>query len=289
MPDASRAPTPILQTSDPAPLRSTHPGHVRYVRLQVNANLNASVAGKVSEAEQWDRDGHLPLVRAEQDLDMDGVLAPSQSGRGPGVLWRRETLGRRTAWKHDDNARETHHGFGVITFDVGLPKPLAVASVHLTPWGADKALIEAQYVCSRAYRYGPFAMVGGDLNYPPAEAWPEPEYARQLPFNRGARTVLTDPDLPEPPRPDRRIAWKMRHNGFHDAARLVFDRDKDETVLARTGSDDRIDQLWVSAALAPAVVSYQLLDTPAGASDHHGLVVILDLERAQTQNPWAYR
>ncbi|MFJ1757252.1 endonuclease/exonuclease/phosphatase family protein [Kitasatospora sp. NPDC088134] len=240
------------------------------------------------ELEQWDRDGMKLLCQAEKDLDMEGLLPPSDSGRGPGLLYRRETMGRRTAWKCDDNARETHHGFGVAAFDIGLPAPLAVASVHLTPWGADKAVVEAQYVASRVYRYGPYAMAGGDVNYSPAESWPEPEYGNQKPYNRGARTLLGDPETAGPPQADRRVAWKLRQNGLHDAARLVHERTGDASVLARTGTDDRIDQLWVSSPLAPAVVSYQLLDTPAGASDHHGLVVVLDTALVATDNPWTY-
>jgi endonuclease/exonuclease/phosphatase family metal-dependent hydrolase len=250
--------------------------------------MDSSAVGKLQECESFERDGMKLLCQAERDLDMEGLLPPSLSGRGPGLLYRRETMGRRIAWKVDDNERECHHGFGVAAFDVGLPSPLAVASVHLTPWGADKALIEAQYIASRVYRYGPFAMTGGDINYPPAEPWPAPEFANQRPYNRGARTILTEPEADEKPIPDRRVAWKLRQNGLWDAARIVFDRTQDQAVLGRTGTDDRIDQLWVSSPLAPAVQSYQLLDTPAGASDHHGLLVTLDLDLAITDRPWSY-
>lgn len=117
----------------------------------------------LQECESFERDGMKLLCQAERDLDMDGLLPPSLSGRGPGLLYRRETMGRRIAWKVDDNERECHHGFGVAAFDVGLPSPLAVASVHLTPWGSDKALIEAQYMASRVYRYGPFALSGSPM------------------------------------------------------------------------------------------------------------------------------
>ena len=100
--------------------------------------------------------------------------------------------------------------------------------------------------------------------------------------------MLADPALGERPQADRRVAWKFVQNGLRDVAWELFQKTKDESLLARTGTDDRIDQLWVSAPLVPGLVSYQLLDTPAGASDHHGLVVRLDSEAFITEGPWAY-
>ncbi|MDH6111437.1 endonuclease/exonuclease/phosphatase family metal-dependent hydrolase [Kitasatospora sp. MAP12-15] len=243
----------------------------------------------VQECEDWEKDGHKQLIRAERDLDMDGLLPPCRSGRGPALLYRRSTLGRRSAWKFENNADEVHHGFGVAAFDLpGLPMPLGVASVHVTPWGSDKAVVEAQYIASRAYKYGPYCIAGGDINYSPAEPWPEPQYSNQKPYNRGARTLLTGPDAAGRPMADRRVAQKFAQNGFKDAARLVFDRTQDQRVLAKTGTDDRIDQLWVSSPIAPAVVSYELLDTPDGASDHYGFAVVIDTELIDTADPWSY-
>ncbi|MFJ9825269.1 hypothetical protein ACIRSU_12995 [Streptomyces sp. NPDC101160] len=45
----------------------------------------------------------------------------------------------------------------------------------------------------------------------------------------------------------------------------------------------------MSAPLRDTILDHQLLDTPAGASDHHGLLVRLDLERAARDNVWDYR
>ncbi|MGW2397192.1 hypothetical protein ACWCYY_11620 [Kitasatospora sp. NPDC001664] len=44
----------------------------------------------------------------------------------------------------------------------------------------------------------------------------------------------------------------------------------------------------VSSPLLPALVSYQLLTEPAGASDHHGVAVVFDTDLIDTANPWAY-
>ncbi|MEU4118940.1 endonuclease/exonuclease/phosphatase family protein [Kitasatospora sp. NPDC028055] len=244
----------------------------------------------LQEAEGWADAGHRQLVRAEHDLGMDGLLAPSRSGRGTALLYRRETLGRRIAWNTDYTDTETHHGFGVAGFDVGLPAPLAVASVHLTPYSADKALAEADFAASRAYRHGPYCILGGDINYAPP-AGPDPAWDRMRPYNRGARTILTDPALRQQnaPVPDRRVAWKLSANGLIDTAWHLYQQTADDTLLRRTGNDDRIDQLWVSAPLAPAVVSYTLLDTPDDASDHHGLAVVLDTDLIDTGQHWTYR
>ncbi|MFB7852369.1 hypothetical protein ACFC34_35880 [Streptomyces sp. NPDC056053] len=80
--------------------------------------------------------------------------------------------------------------------------------------------------------------------------------------------------------------WPLLAERINSAAGRV-----DAVLLRRTATDDRIDQLWVSAPLRDTVVDYALLDTPDGASDHHGLVVRLDLDQAATDNDsmWEYR
>ncbi|MFD4659667.1 endonuclease/exonuclease/phosphatase family protein [Kitasatospora sp. NPDC058444] len=243
----------------------------------------------LQEAEGWADAGHRQLVRAEHDLGMDGLLAPSRSGRGTALLYRRETLGRRIAWNTDYTDTEMHHGFGVAGFVLpGLPAPLAVASVHLTPYSADKAIAEADFAASRTYRLGPYCILGGDINYPPL-AGPAPAWHHMRPYNRGSRTLLTNPALDEQPTPDRRVAWKLAANGLTDAAWHLHQQTGNTDLLRRTGNDDRIDQLWVSTPLAPAIDSYTLLDDPRGASDHHGLAVTLDTDRIDTTRPWTYQ
>jgi hypothetical protein len=83
----------------------------------------------------------------------------------------------------------------------------------------------------------------------------------------------------------------MSYSGFVDVAWHLYEQGdrKNETLLTRTGTDDRIDQGWVSQPLAPAIVDYQVLDTPEGASDHKGFAFRLDLSKALTDNVWDYR
>jgi hypothetical protein len=134
--------------------------------------------------------------------------------------------------------------------------------------------------------------LAGDCNYAPAtSAHPLPDYAEMRPYNVGSRNLLPDGDI-EPgqtPEPDRRVARKLVQNGFVDVAWRLFEKTKDEALLAPTGTNDRIDQAWVSGPLADAVSGYRLLDKPAGASDHHGLLFTLDTEAIETDSPWAYR
>ncbi|WP_424864053.1 endonuclease/exonuclease/phosphatase family protein [Streptomyces sp. MMS24-I29] len=248
----------------------------------------------LQEATGWDSYGHKQLARAMRDLDLDAApLPPSRSGIGTALLYRREVLGR---WvRHNaDFGLEVLHGIAVTTFDVGLPAPLSFMPVHFTPMAAEQALIEANYAATRCYKYGPYAVLGGDINYAPASSrHPLPDYSEMRPYNLGSRTLLPDADADfDPaaaPEPDRRVARKLAQNGYVDAAWALYEERGDEELLRRTATDDRIDQLWVSAPLRDTVVDYAVLDTPAGASDHHGLVVRLDLDQAAADNVWEYR
>ncbi|MCX4529290.1 endonuclease/exonuclease/phosphatase family protein [Streptomyces sp. NBC_01551] len=159
----------------------------------------------LNECAGWNLYGHKQLGRAMRDLDMDALPLPhSKSGYRPGLLYRPETMGRWLRW-NDDFWFNTTHGAGVATFDVGLPKPLAVLPLHLDPHSADNALVEAKLLATRGMRYGPFGMLIGDFNYPPAFG-PNPLFDQMRPYNLAARTLLTSPDDPSAPVPD--AAWR---------------------------------------------------------------------------------
>ncbi|MET9078604.1 endonuclease/exonuclease/phosphatase family protein [Streptomyces sp. NPDC004232] len=239
----------------------------------------------LQEAEGWAANGHARLIRAERDLDMDGHLAPSPSGLGPATLYRRSALGRRVYQNHD-YGHETHHGFEVLGWDVGLPALLTAGSVHLTPYSSRRAEDEVAFVGSRVQRAGGgYAILGGDFNYPPVGG-PEPRYEAMRPYNRGKRLVLADPAAPGPDTPDRSVAWRIARHGFVDVAWHLHQQTGDDALLQRTGTDDRIDWILVSYALAPCIVDYGVV---RGASDHAGVWARLDLDRAATDNVWEYR
>ncbi|CAJ61379.1 MULTISPECIES: endonuclease/exonuclease/phosphatase family protein [Frankia] len=237
------------------------------------------------EASDWHRYGHKQLARAMRDLDMDACpLPPSSTGIRPAVMYRGATIGRWVRY-NDDWSQTTVHGFGVAAFDIGLRKPLSVVAAHFDPHSPDKALQEAKVVATRGYKYGPLALVGGDINYPPTRG-PAPAYGRMRPYNRAART-LVGPDGTL--QPDTRVAGMLERCGYQDAALEMFDRSGDETLLRPTGATDRIDQIWVTTPLAPAVIGYTVLDTPEGASDHHGVMVELDTDLIDASDLWDYR
>lgn len=124
------------------------------------------------------------------------------------------------------------------------------------------------------------------MNYPP-EQGPDPDYTQMRSYNLAARTLVDEPDTPL--RPDRRSARMLRKCGFLDAAWHLYERTGDETLLRRTGSDDRIDRIHLSSPFADAVSHYQLLDAPVGASDHHGVAVDIDTDRVAQHDLWRYR
>jgi hypothetical protein len=134
----------------------------------------------------WDQYSHRQLWRACNDLGLDTApLARARSGNGTALLYRRETVGRPVAFNAEYTS-ELLHGLATTSFDVGLPAPLTIAPVHFTPFSADQALIEAGIAASNAYKHGPFAVLAGDINYPPASnASPPPDYAAMRPYNRG--------------------------------------------------------------------------------------------------------
>lgn len=177
----------------------------------------------LQEAADWGKYGHRQLGQAMRDLDMDALpLPPCGSGMPPAVLYRRETVGRWLNW-NTDFAQETLHGFGVAVFDVGLPAPLAVVSAHLNPFVADKARDEAKLIATRALRYGPYGIVAGDMNYPPADPdSPAPDYAAMLPYNRSARTRLPSESGGRLV-PDRRVTEVLAYTGFVDAAARLYE------------------------------------------------------------------
>ena len=243
----------------------------------------------LNEVVGWDAHQHKQLGRAMNDLDLDAVpLPPSTSGYRSAILYRAATLGR---WQRagGDDAKKTTHGFVIASFEVGLPMPLTVAAAHLDPETGDKAIVEAKAVATRAYRFGPFAVLGGDMNFAPEDG-PLPDFSEMRPYNVAARTLLEDPaDIDAQRRPDRRSAWMLRKCGYLDVAWELFQATGDEQLLQRTASDDRLDRIHVAQAFGKAISNYQRLDWPAGASPHDGVAVDIDTDAADRSNLWTYR
>jgi hypothetical protein len=232
------------------------------------------------ELDEWKR---ARQFAGELGLDVAGVT-PSKSDVLTAVLYRKDRLGEPLAWdtKHQ---YLVNHGFGIASWDLGLPKPLSIGGIHVTPFSPVQAVIEVHTLVCRAYRSGPYAIVGGDFNFPPLYG-EKPDIANMLPFNKMNR--LINPRDPNP-QPNKSVAQALYDGGFHDVAAELHMKTGDDRLLAYTGKTDRIDWIAVSQPLRDAIVSYTLLDEPAGASDHEGVSCVLDLSKCDTSDPWSYR
>lgn len=216
-------------------------------------------------------------------------VAPSRSGNAVAILYRPETLGKPRTWD-DKHSQLFYHGSGVAAWDIpGWTKPLAVGGVHINPFAREFALPEVSTLACRIYRWSPFGVVGGDFNFPPLYGR-DPDRSRMQPHNRMLR--LEDPLDPDSP-PWRGVGQRLREGGFHDVAaelhqrRLADGRD-DQDLLAYTGITERVDWLAVSGPLLDAVVDYEKLDAPVGASDHDGCLAVLDTTLADTSAVFNY-
>lgn len=154
----------------------------------------------LNEATTWEHDDQA-LARAfgaELGLDVAG-LTPSKSDVPTAVLYRKDRLGEPSTWdtKHQHLAG---HGFGIAAWDLeALPAPLSLGAIHVTPFSPIQALIEVQTLVCRAYRRGPYAIVGGDFNFPPLHGL-DPDIERMLPHNRANRLINPRGHNPQPNR-----------------------------------------------------------------------------------------
>lgn len=240
----------------------------------------------LNEARDWDKNGHHALARAMYDLDMDAApLAPSNSGQPVALLYRKDTVGRWKNW-NTGYAHQLTQSFGVATFDVGLPQPLSVVPTHLTPFSKEKAMTEASLVASRGYRYSPYVVIGGDINYSPAQGIP-PDYSQMKPYNVASRVNISADD-PSKREPAREVAQMFEKAGYVDAAYEQYSKSNDDSMLQHTCKMERIDQYWVSKPLASSIKSYWTSNHTPGASDHKAIILQLDTALIDTSGAWLY-
>jgi endonuclease/exonuclease/phosphatase family metal-dependent hydrolase len=234
----------------------------------------------LNEALGWQEcDGEL-LKRAERDLGMTALrpLPPARSGHHVVIMYRPGTLGAPQDY-NVDFAAQCEHGMAVAAWDIGLPRPLAICTAHLSPFSPAEALIEAQKARWTSLRYGDrnnddhyYSIIGADFNSPPLFR-SAADVKRMNVLDRAARFADAAGTIP-----DTGIARAFADVGFTDTAEILYQQDKDERHLARTGRSDRIDRILVTERLRRAVVRGARLDTPAGAADHDGLDVTIDTD-----------
>ncbi|OLE27521.1 MAG: hypothetical protein AUG49_05125 [Catenulispora sp. 13_1_20CM_3_70_7] len=213
-------------------------------------------------------DGAGAFWALRKTLQMEGHLAPGPrtESRATAVLWRPEVAELRS---HTTHYRELfYHSAAIVALNVnGLSNPLTAASVHLHPHSADARLAEASVFHMKADK-DQLTIVAGDFNGLGAGD-PEPSWADARPGNRAARCVPAPPGTPVSQRVgDRRVAWNLATAGFADACQ--------GPAYEATGQHIRVDQAYLSEALAPTLTDYHVVDHN-GLSDHKAIAIELDL------------
>jgi endonuclease/exonuclease/phosphatase family metal-dependent hydrolase len=231
----------------------------------------------LQEVQGWRERNARQVFRAERDLGMRiaGWIPITASLGGTLVMYRHQPgVLEQVQWEHH-NQSTVYKGLTVPVFDTGHPTPLAVVSVHLTSISAATAEEEALWIASRAHRYGGLGVMAGDINHHPAvdDGHPDPPELPSL--NVGARfTHNAAGELVA----DRRVAHALMRDRMVDAAAHLAHTRGDASYLApASGGRLRVDQVWVSSPLEPAIVDYHRL--PHSYSDHHAIAVDLDLDQ----------
>lgn len=261
-----------------------HGGQSRWELLKKRlGRANADVL-LLNEALGWLDDDEYLLKQAESDLGLTALrpLPPARSGHHVVIMYRQDTIGAPQDY-NVDFATQFEHGVAVAAWDLGLPRPLAVCTTHLSPFSSLRGLAEAQEARWTALRHGDrahddhyYSVIGADFNAPPlyksvADVSRMNIIDRANRFRDAECSVLnTD------------IAEAFARVGFIDTAQVLHERTGDERCLARTGKSDRIDWILVTERLRPAVVRGARLDAPAGAADHDGLGVVIDTDLIDT-------
>lgn len=226
----------------------------------------------LQEIGRWGDHNRQPITRAEDALGMHMAgYVLTDAGGGTGVMINPDTV-QLQQWE-DRYRRLVHHGLGVAVLRIpGLYTPLAVSSVHLNPYSAAAAAQEAQVLIARAYRYGGVGILGGDVNHFPADDHAVPDPATIPPCNRSSRWLMDDDGHL---RPNRIVARTLMTGDLTDVAALIAHRTGDTTVLAATGRGKcRVDQIWVTPPLVPAIVDYE--HHAHTFSDHHLILTRFD-------------
>ncbi|WP_205327033.1 endonuclease/exonuclease/phosphatase family protein [Glycomyces sp. YM15] len=231
------------------------------------------------------------LERAQKDLGLElaGITrVHTLEGQPSVILYNPDTMGDLVNF--DDRHRDQfYHGYGIATWNTpGLEQPLSLAVCHLDPYDRERSKIEAAKLATHAYYNGPYAFLAGDFNSSPITG-PDPDIEKMRPYNRANRCDWTL-DAATGERiwtPNREVAQRLLDYEYYDTAVLHHERTGDMAALARTGKTDRIDWVMASRALRDTVVDYRMLTEPAGASDHMGLAVTLDLAKCAPAT-WAY-
>jgi endonuclease/exonuclease/phosphatase family metal-dependent hydrolase len=211
-------------------------------------------------------------------LGLDGQVVPApRSQSDVGLLWRPDVA------QIDSTTYQRHlrHGAGTVTLDVGAKVPLRIGVTHLDSCDPEHRLGEARAVAHLADP-GQATVVAADwscIGEDPAYDL-EPDWRRLRPDQIEHHVLWrADPDAPRVT--DRRPAQLLHRAGLVDAARHLGAAW--QPIAGHQGIDvlRRIDAFRVSAAVLPALESYQVHASPMTRrlSEHLPIELRLDLAR----------
>ncbi|MEU3051765.1 endonuclease/exonuclease/phosphatase family protein [Streptomyces griseus] len=242
-----------------------------------------------------DERGHTIFNEQCRSLDMQGVLGP---GSCTAVLFNPRRFNLVRDWSGDRGPQFVLPPTAItLIFPEAGPdaSPFNVVSFHLAYASALQRQLEAEWTTTWAdkgwqapdgSRLVLPAFFGGDGN-----SYPEPGTAGDLPLpdlsaiqDRPHRLHRSRRGPDGVRVPDTEPDHTMRTAGLEDVARhWATAEGGNPAALARTvnassthGPDSRIDRVYVTVGLLPAVIGVEVHEVPLGESDHHVFVVTVD-------------
>ncbi|MEU3001311.1 endonuclease/exonuclease/phosphatase family protein [Streptomyces sp. NPDC006995] len=242
-----------------------------------------------------DERGHTIFNEQCRELDMQGVLGP---GACTAILFNPRRFHLLRDWSGD---RGPHFVLPPTAITLSFPEagpdasPFNAVSFHFAYASAEQRQLEAEWTTTWADKGwqapdgSPLvlpAIFGGDGN-----SYPESGTAGDLPLPDVAAIQDRPHRLHRSRRgsdgvrvPDTEPDHTLRTAGLEDVARhWATAEGGNPTALARTvsssathGPDCRIDRLYVTTGLLPAVTGFEVHEVPLRVSDHHIPVVTVD-------------
>ncbi|MFB8124423.1 endonuclease/exonuclease/phosphatase family protein [Streptomyces bacillaris] len=242
-----------------------------------------------------DERGHTIFNEQCRELDMQGVLG---SGACTAILFNPRRLNLVRDWSGDRSPHFVLPPTAItLSFREAGPdaSPFNVVSFHFAYASAEQRQLEAEWTTTWAdkrwlapdgSRLVLPAIFGGDGN-----SYPEPGTAGDLPLPDLAAIQDRPHRLHRSRRgpgpdgvrvPDIEPDHTLRTAGLEDVARHWAEKGS-PAALTRTvnaspthGPDSRVDRVYVTTGLLPAVTGFEVHDVPLGVSDHHIPVVTVD-------------
>jgi hypothetical protein len=167
----------------------------------------------------------------------------------------------------------------------GMAHPVWFISVHLPARSATSQHIQAERLANLVAQRGGLVVAGGDWNsYSPVDAGLlTPAVLASLPVHLRPARMLTGAGGCL--QPDYRVHQALASVGLCDAAAKLPPAARTPPELTATGvtGGGRVDRIYLSRALVPALKCYQQADT--GGSDHQALLLTLDVAAAAGVTP----